>query len=389
MFALWILVLFFSRSVLSDQELKLVHVVFSHKMYAPIQINQNNTFMFPEKLDYKYFLESTDDMVNSAKLDMYNLGVFLRQRYNYFLGDIFHPEIMRMRTTEYPLSMISGLLVDAGLWPPAEAQKWEANLNWQPVPTDYLAADRDTLLLGSLCPSFIEDEKKAQVAKTSDEHKLLYSTLTENYGSKIEKPSDVALLLSTFRTIVDSNLSLPTWAKELYPDKLLDATFLSYEQLAETKRQIQLNGGTLLQKIINNSMAHEKSNGTSKLKILMYSAEERTLIGLLKIMNSWSPHILSPAAALLFEVYADSVTNKYAIKMMFYTYNETVPFHLQNCSEYCLLEDYSTQLKSVLPENATALCQLETSKNPNSSPILTTNTILLFILLSFTIINVT
>lgn len=33
-------------------------------MYAPIQINQNNTFMFPEKLDYKYFLESTDDMVN-------------------------------------------------------------------------------------------------------------------------------------------------------------------------------------------------------------------------------------------------------------------------------------------------------------------------------------
>lgn len=110
-------------------------------------------------------------------------------------------------------------------------------------------------------------------------------------------------------------MSLPAWAEELYPDKLLDATFLSYDQSAETKRQMQLNGGTLLQKIISNSMAHEKNNGTSKLKIFMYSAEERTLIGLLKIMNSWSPHILSPAAALLFEVYADSVTNKYAIKV--------------------------------------------------------------------------
>lgn len=75
--------------------------------------------------------------------------------------------------------------------------------------------------------------------------------------------------------------------------------------------------------------------------------------------------------------------------MMFYTYNETVPFHLQNCGEYCLLEDYSNELKSVLPENATALCQLETTNNPNSSPIPTIDTILLFILLIFTIMNMT
>lgn len=68
-------------------------------------------------------------------MDMFNLGMFLRGRYNSFLGEIYHPDFVKMRTSEYTLSMMSGLLVDAGLWPPADIQKWHEELDWQPIPT--------------------------------------------------------------------------------------------------------------------------------------------------------------------------------------------------------------------------------------------------------------
>lgn len=65
---------------------------------------------------------------------MYNLGVYLREIYNEFLGDIYTSEIMKIRTTEHSLSILSAQLVNAGLWPPTKSQIWIENLNWQPIP---------------------------------------------------------------------------------------------------------------------------------------------------------------------------------------------------------------------------------------------------------------
>lgn len=109
-------------------------------------------------------------------------------------------------------------------------------------------------------------------------------------------------------------MSLPAWASDLSTD-ISELTFLSYDQLANTERQKKLNGGTLLKKIISDSLTHQKSNGTSKLKIIMYSAEDRNIIGLLKSINLWSPHYLSSTTALIFETYSDTLTNKYSLKV--------------------------------------------------------------------------
>lgn len=68
-------------------------------------------------------------------LNMYNLGVHLRKVYGEFLGDLYMSQTMKMQTAEYPLSMLSGQLVNAGLWPPAEIQRWSADINWQPIST--------------------------------------------------------------------------------------------------------------------------------------------------------------------------------------------------------------------------------------------------------------
>lgn len=64
---------------------------------------------------------------------MFNLGVHLRNAYDEFLGENFTSKMMNVRTAEYPLSMISAQLVNAGLWPPSERDKWSDDINWQPI----------------------------------------------------------------------------------------------------------------------------------------------------------------------------------------------------------------------------------------------------------------
>lgn len=66
---------------------------------------------------------------------MYNLGVHLREVYGNFIGDLYFTDIMKMRTTEYTLSMLSAQLVNAGLWPPSNSQTWMEGFNWQPIPS--------------------------------------------------------------------------------------------------------------------------------------------------------------------------------------------------------------------------------------------------------------
>lgn len=74
-------------------------------------------------------------IAQTANLNMYNLGVHLREVYGGFLANRQLYTVTKMRTTEFALSMLSAQLVNAGLWPPTEEQMWMTDINWQPMPT--------------------------------------------------------------------------------------------------------------------------------------------------------------------------------------------------------------------------------------------------------------
>lgn len=65
---------------------------------------------------------------------MFKLGTFLRNRYGKFLGDIYYPEITRVRSSQGYRRMMSAQLVNAGLWPPTIDQQWSPDLLWMPIP---------------------------------------------------------------------------------------------------------------------------------------------------------------------------------------------------------------------------------------------------------------
>ncbi|XP_011303460.1 venom acid phosphatase Acph-1 [Fopius arisanus] len=366
------LVLLGATAVLSGQELQQVHIVFSHKFYAPVETT--NGTIFPGLLDFRHFLEQTFDMNNKAKLDLYSLGVVIRQIYDSFLGDIYHPDFMSMRTSEYALSMISGQLVNAGLWPPAPEQKWKEDLDWQPVPTDFVPADEDTLLMGYFCPTFKAEEQKVNGNFSSivEEHKSLFEFLTIHYGKKIETPWDVAMLYSCLETIAAQNVSLPAWANHIFPQgEMKNVSLKAYETLSKTRLQRTLNGGSLLKKILRDAVAHEDAQGNSKLKLVLYSGEDRTVMGLLENLGAWTPHIVKQGASIIFEVYRESNSLDYSIQMFYLPEprSKVDPIRLNNCGEYCPLTKFSSILEDILPVDEKSICQhIPSSDDPKESP---------------------
>lgn len=368
----------------SVPELKLVHVLFTHKLYAPREDNaKRNETSIPEILSYKHFISAALSLPKKAHLNMYNLGVYLRKRYDEFLGDIYTSDVMKMHTTEYALSMLSAQLVNAGLWPPATNQIWFEGFNWQPIPTEYQELKEDTLLLGSLCPNFVlqmdQVLRKTEIQKMTVQYQPLFEYLSQYTKRNISTPTDVALLYAALETMTDRNETLPSWAINVFPDgAMYNVTLLEYDLLSTTSLQKQFNGGTFLKEIIGNSLQYKIGDLSKERKIILYSGDERNIVGVLKNLNLWSPHIPNEAAALIFELYFNNNTNMYGMKINYYTgIDDTmIPLTLPNCAEICPLQTLINVTFDLILENPQSLCgwsvknftdQLEESKKIDTS----------------------
>lgn len=363
MFVKHLYILFFSLShILGFEELKLVQIIFAHKQYVSLEdVTQNNWTMLFNNNSYRY-IKLTDDMPKTAKINMFNLGTYLRQRYDQFLGDNFTSEVMRVRTTEFGLSKISAQLVNAGLWPPSDSQKWSDELNWQPIPFEYLRMQKDMLLLGMLCPRFNLEETNGEIdmEKAILHHGPLFDYISNHTGTKVTKPSDIEYLYNILETRVAYNLSIPEWADGIFPDgEMYNVTLLQYDLLLKTKIQKQLGGGTFLKEIIINALEYIRGNMTEERKIMMYSGDSRNIVGILKAMNMWSPHIPSEATSLIFELYLNNNTKTYGIKINYYTgiYEENIRLILPKCSEICPLDAFSNIVFNSIPIDEELLCE--------------------------------
>nr|XP_050869221.1 venom acid phosphatase Acph-1-like [Vespula vulgaris] len=348
---------------LGIEELKLLQIIFMHKQYVPYQdIMRNNMTLLSNNFSYHYINSMTKDIPKIGKMNMYNLGAYLRRRYDKFLGDVYTSKIMKMRTTEFPLSQISAEIVNAALWPPSELQKWNNDLNWQPIPFEYTRMEKDTLFLGTYCPRFKIEELKAEkdMQKIILHHTPLFHYVSNHTGIKMTKPSDIEYLYNILYTKAAYNLSLPHWATETFPDgEIYNVTLLQYDLLSKTTIQKQLNGGTFLKEIIVNALKYIQGNITKDRKIMMYSGDDRNIVGILKALNLWSPHIPSEATSLIFELYFNNVTSKYGVKINYYTgiHKENIFLTLPECSIICPLDIFSKIVLNSVPVNEESLCQ--------------------------------
>lgn len=73
----------------------------------------------------------------------FTLGEVLRKRYNNFLGEIYTPDLIYARSTDYDRTKMTAHVVLAGLFPPAKSQIWNEDIPWLPIPLAYEKEEND------------------------------------------------------------------------------------------------------------------------------------------------------------------------------------------------------------------------------------------------------
>lgn len=81
----------------------------------------------------------------------------LRQRYDNFLGSIYHPRDIYAVSTDTDRTKMSLQLMLAGLYPPDSAQLWNPDLPWLAIPTYYVPERVDMLLKPHQCPMLVSE----------------------------------------------------------------------------------------------------------------------------------------------------------------------------------------------------------------------------------------
>ncbi|KAL6424217.1 hypothetical protein ACFW04_009812 [Cataglyphis niger] len=120
--------------------LRLVTVIMRHGERAPVDTYPNDPYI-------KDNMEPNGwgQLTNEGKRNQYNQGLFLRKRYDSFLGSMYNPDIFHLQSTAVDRTKMSAMLEAAALWKPNEEQSFKTDLPWQPVTLFYQERPEDTV----------------------------------------------------------------------------------------------------------------------------------------------------------------------------------------------------------------------------------------------------
>ncbi|XP_046618099.1 venom acid phosphatase Acph-1-like [Neodiprion virginianus] len=369
-------------------KLKMVNVIFRHGERLPTANEYYIAFPNTSHINVTYSQEGLGSLTNNGKLNMYNLGVFLRQRYNNFLGDYYNINMTRIRSTESYRTFLSAQLVNAGLWPPAVIQQWKKDLLWIPVPYEYVKVDEDALMLPYLCRRYKDEYKKVlqseEVRKLVEPHLEFFAYLSRYSGVNVTTPQQVFFLYHMLKAQTSLNLTLPSWSTGYFPDgQMRDVVILAYDIMNWGDRVKKIYGGPLLREILQNCKSSIKGASIPKMKL--YSGHESNIVSILNTLGLWNRQIPDYSSAVIFELYLNNSSNEFGIQILYYrgTSDEIVPLTLTGCTQICPINNFTSLLSNVMPGDFEEVCQMnlqtEDSKNLSES-LHTTSSIALLII---------
>ena len=90
---------------------------------------------------------------------MYQLGEFVRKKYNDFLGPNYRKKEVYSISTAVPRTQMSLQLVLASLFPTSNSkyQRWNKNINWQPVPMKYPPFQKLQIFQNDKCTEYVKN----------------------------------------------------------------------------------------------------------------------------------------------------------------------------------------------------------------------------------------
>ncbi|XP_043474697.1 venom acid phosphatase Acph-1-like [Leptopilina heterotoma] len=332
--------------VASESTLQFINVVFRHADRTPIPPYE----MYPND-PYKNLTTDPSEygqLTKSGEIRAFRLGGILCDKYCEFLGTNYQSGTIEARSTDFNRTKESLNLLLKALYP--------GNI----IETTYQPLENDTLLFPLFCKLFTDKYSQVQnmtevktKASEFDEFEKQLSIFT---GKEIKSLHDVALIWVTLETENFMGLQLPEWTRNIYPNgDILDAVIEFYKIMNYNAKLRRLNGGMLVRKFIED--IETVVNGTNKhRKLMLYSAHDITIAGVLSALNVFYPHAPQFSSAVIVELHL--INKIYYIKILYYLGQpETIRvLRIPKCGELCPLNRFKNLVKKNIPNDFETKC---------------------------------
>ncbi|KAL0129356.1 hypothetical protein PUN28_004216 [Cardiocondyla obscurior] len=335
-------------------------IVIRHGERAPVDTYPNDPYINSSMEPYGW-----GQLTNEGRKNQYDQGLFLRKRYDSFLGSRYEPDIFHLQTTGVDRTKMSGLVEAAALWKPTQRQSFKSDLPWQPVTLFYQERQDDTLMLvWNACPRYTQLRSSVydlpEVRKMHDDNKQLFAELTNVTGMPISTIDDVSSLYATLAAEDYMGLDLPKWTNDYYPDKLLELTLFELQLNTFNDQFRRLKGGSMLKKITDEMLA--KREGTlnpKKRKMYMYIAHDSTIVSLLDTMHIWYNQMPHYNIMTMIELHEDKGEWNVQVFLRNTTTHDPYAMTIPGCTTVCPLDKFVEILKPVIPNNWEEECKVD------------------------------
>ncbi|KAG7210407.1 hypothetical protein KM043_011939 [Ampulex compressa] len=352
-----------------DDTLRLVTVVMRHGERAPQDTYPNDPYINDSMAPYGW-----GQLTNEGRRNQYNQGLFLRERYDKFLGKEYSPDVFYLQCTGVDRTKMSAMLEAAALWKPNKGQAFKPDLPWQPVTLSYQPRDEDTLMLiWDTCPKYAKlrhaISELPEVQSVEQDNKQLFEELTNHTGMTISCADDVGSLYGTLRAEDQMKLDLPEWTKHYYPDKLIPLTLYELKLNVYNDELRRLKGGPLLKKITTDMFAKKGDILKPKdRKMFMFVGHDSSIITLLDVMHVWQDQMPVYNIMVMIELHENHDGWNVQLYLRNSTAHEPYPLTIPGCTTSCPLEQFAEILAPMIPDNWKEECKVEGDYTPPPAP---------------------
>lgn len=339
-----------------------------------------------------YWPEGFGNLNNAGRTRMYNLGKFIRRRYEGFISDNIRE--VYSRSSDVDRCIESSQAVLAGLYPPADRFRWNSELLWVPAPVHTVPATDDYLLNDAGCKYANEFMEEIQIVQKSDAVKKLYEDskkerelLERELGYDYDMFYKLKCTYSTLDIEERNGLEMPAWYNPELKEKLYRYAGIAFGLTGGgTEKLKKIRCGHLLEDLIarmelasdegpkpkETSDFQQPTNAPSPAddrKIVHYSTHDSVVAAFLEALNINTPYPVPPGfgATFFLELYVDvndegsPISERY-VKLFYMDNTESekpIDKQLPNCElnekGQLTLANFKKYVAHLLPDNKQVL----------------------------------
>ncbi|GJQ84621.1 hypothetical protein Trydic_g10230 [Trypoxylus dichotomus] len=294
---------------------------------------------------------------NDGKTAAYETGKAFRKRYDNFLGGYYYSDLIEAWSTEFERCRATAELVLTGMFPPKGEQKWNEELQWQPVSVQYRLIDDDQMMIAvARHPVYMKMYNKnfedGYGKELLEKYANTLGYIEKHTGQKITSTRQPYLLRDNLTCVKELGLELPAWSEKIYPSQTLDdMVYEEYNMQCYHRGLRRIVSGQLLKKILTDSV--EKVKGNSKKKMHLYACHDVNITGLLINLGAMYPHVPAYVATVVLELH--KFGDRHGFKL-FYKKSTESNFEMmtfEGDKEVLWLEEYENIVNDIWTDDET------------------------------------